>query len=76
MSSLDQSVEYRLEVQGHVDKATADWIGPVTITTISREDEPSTTTLSGIISDQAGIIGLIRRLHGLGIVLRSVQRMG
>jgi hypothetical protein len=39
------------------------------------EGDRLTTTLSGIVTDQAGLLGLIRHLHGLGIVLLSVERI-
>lgn len=35
-----------------------------------------TTTLSNVIMDQAGLVGLIRRLHGHGIVLISIRVLG
>jgi len=31
------------------------------------------TTLSNITTDQAGLLGLIRQLHGMGMVLLSIQ---
>ena len=36
-------------------------------------DQP-TTTLSGDVADQAALVGLVRHLHGLGIVLLSVEQ--
>jgi hypothetical protein len=32
------------------------------------------TTLTGMAADQAELVGLIRHLHGLGIVLLSVEQ--
>jgi hypothetical protein len=33
------------------------------------------TTFSHIVMDQAGLVGLIRHLHGLGVVLLSVREV-
>jgi hypothetical protein len=37
-------------------------------------DHGQVTTFSNVIMDQAGLVGLIRRLHGLGVVLLSVRQ--
>ena len=41
-----------------------------------RVDDDQATTFSDVVMDQAGLVGLIRRLHGHGIVLISVQIAG
>ncbi len=74
MSSLNQSIEYRIKVQGPVDAHIVDWLGPVTIHSTEKAGDESVTTLLGIVADQAGIVGLIRRLHGMGVILLSVER--
>ncbi len=74
MSHLEERTRYTVTVEGTVDANLADWCGPLTITTAQRPDEGTVTTLSGIIADQAGLVGIIRHLHGLGIVLLTVQR--
>jgi hypothetical protein len=38
-------------------------------------DNSQVTTFSEVIMDQAGLVGLIRRLHGHGIVLLSVRQV-
>ena len=72
MTGLDLPVEYVVKIQGRVDGGLVDWLGPMNL---AADAEGSVSTLSGIVTDQAGIVGLIRHLHGLGIVLLSVERV-
>jgi|GEM_PF-1716470 len=74
MSHLVQPAAYIIVIQGRIDCAPLEWSGPVTIASAVADDDQAITTLSGIVTDQAGLIGLIRHLHGLGIVLLSVTR--
>jgi hypothetical protein len=74
MSHLDERTRYTITVEGTVDLSLADWCGPLTITTTQAPGGAAITTMSGIIADQAGLVGIIRHLHGLGIVLLTVKR--
>ena len=74
MSHLDERTRYTITVEGTVDPSLADWCGPLTIAAAQGPDEGMVTTLSEITADQAGLVGIIRRLHGLGIVLLTVER--
>ena len=72
-AGIDQPAHFAIKIQGNAGDGLADWFGPLTSTRID-DGEPPTTLLSGIFTDQAGLVGLIRRLHGLGVVLLSVER--
>lgn len=74
MSQLDQSVRYTIRIEGGIDDALAGWIGPVQIERSREADGRSIATLTGEIVDQAALVGLVRHLHGLGIVLLSIER--
>ena len=74
MSHLDERTCYTITVEGTVDPGLADWCGPLTITTTEAPSGITITTISGITADQAGLVGIIRHLHGLGIVLLTVER--
>ena len=73
MLSLDAQAEYVVKVQGRVDPDLVDWFGPLEIATVETE-AGVTTTLSRFVTDQAGLMGLVRALHGLGVTLLSVER--
>ncbi len=75
MSGLDQPAGYVVRIQGGIDGSLTDWLGPVEIASAVTDGKSDVTSLSGIVTDQAGIVGLIRHLHGLGILLLSVERV-
>jgi hypothetical protein len=74
MSHLDERTGYTITVEGTIDATLADWCGPLTIAAAQAPDGTKVTTLSGLVADQAGIVGIIRHLHGLGVVLLTVER--
>ena len=62
---------YRLRIRGHLDSSWSTWFDDLTI---SQEDD-CTTTLTGPLSDQAALYGLLGRLRDLGATLLSVERL-
>lgn len=74
MSHLDQPARYTILIEGSADPSLVDWCGPVTITTERAQDGAIITRLADIAVDQAGIVGIIRHLHGLGVVLLCIER--
>ena len=73
--SLNSQNEYEIKIHGQLDcswlAGLGDAITPIDIVV----DDNEVTTLSNIVMDQAGLVGLIRRLHGLGIVLISIRQV-
>lgn len=63
---------YRLRVEGHLDEHWAAWFDALTLT---REDD-GTTSLSGVVPDQAALHGLLTKVRDLGITLISVEAIG
>jgi hypothetical protein len=70
---FDPATHYRIEVQGRVDvewlqsfDSSAEIIGDAT-----RQMED--ITVLNVHTDQSGIVGLVRRLHGLGITIQQLQ---
>jgi hypothetical protein len=62
---------YRLQIDGHLDQHWSSWFGDLTLI---REDD-GTTSITGLIADQAALHGLLSRIRDLGIVLISVARV-
>jgi hypothetical protein len=62
---------YRIEVLGQVDENDLNTMSPFKTTVIRAE---AAATLFTIHTDQSGLIGMIRHLHGQGFVLLSVTR--
>jgi hypothetical protein len=62
-------VGYRLRVAGHLDDHWSAWFGDLTLT----HESDGTTSLSGFVSDQAQLHGLLMKVRDLGITLTSVE---
>lgn len=67
----DQPASYRITVQGRLDARWADNFSGMQIST-SPTDCPPSTTLVGIVTDQAALHGLLLTLHNLGLPLLAV----
>ena len=71
--SLNSQNRYEITIHGQPDESWLGWFGEAKAHTEIQADGSEVTTFSDIIMDQAGLVGLIRRLHGLGIVLISIR---
>ena len=60
---------YRLRVEGHLDQRWSAWFQDLTL---HREND-GTTSLSGAVTDQAELHGLLTKVRDLGITLISVE---
>lgn len=74
--SLNSQNRYEIKINGQLDDTWLGWFGEAKIHTELLADNNQVTTFSDVVMDQAGLVGLIRRLHGHGIVLISVQIAG
>ena len=59
---------YHLRVAGHLDDHWSTWFGDLTL----AHESDGTTSLSGLVSDQAELHGLLRKVRDLGVTLISV----
>jgi hypothetical protein len=58
-----------IRVEGHLDKTWADWLDGFSIT----HTEQGETILTGDITDQAQLYGMLSKLRDLGIKLVSLN---
>jgi hypothetical protein len=63
---------YYIQLRGQVDEGEINVLSPLEMR-MERVDQAA--TLFGVCTDQSGLIGLLRRLHGLGLVFLSVNRV-
>ena len=61
---------YEIRVEEHVDGQWADWFDSMSITL----EEDGTTLLSGPVTDQPALYGLLRKVRDLGLTLVAVNR--
>jgi hypothetical protein len=64
----NQPMVYQIRVKGHLESQWTDWFGGLTVT---REDNGE-TLLTGPVTDQAALHGLLRKVRDLGMPLVSV----
>jgi hypothetical protein len=60
---------YRLRVAEHLDQHWSAWFGDLTL----AHESDGSTSLSGVVADQAQLHGLLTRIRDLGATLLSVE---
>ena len=70
---FDSATHYRIEVRGGVD---VDWLqsfeGSAEIV-VDEATQMADITVLNVRTDQSGIVGLMRTLHGLGMTILHLQ---
>jgi hypothetical protein len=64
-----EPTHYEIRVEGHLDEHWSLWFDGMAIV---REDD-GTTTLHGLVVDQAALHGLLAKVRDLGTTLMSVE---
>jgi hypothetical protein len=70
--SLNSQNKYEIKIKGQISDSWLTWFGEAEAPIEVVVEESQMTTFSNVVMDQAGLVGLIRRLHGHGIVLISI----
>jgi hypothetical protein len=72
-SLFDSEAHYRIEVQGRVDVEWLQSFDSSVEIILDDAGQMEDITVLNVHTDQSGIIGLARRLHGLGITILLLQ---
>jgi len=70
---FNPTTRYQIEVQGQVD---GEWLQSFDSSLEMIADEPGQVdgiSVLNVYTDQAGFVGLVRRLHGLGMTILRFQ---
>lgn len=70
-ADMDTPHIYEIRVEGQLTDRWSDWFDGLTI----RNEPNCQTTLTGLISDQAALFGVLTKLHNLNLILISVIRL-
>ena len=73
--------EYQVRVEGRIGQRWLAWFEGLSVAATDEEVEqagggPATTTLTGVMPDQAALAGLLQKLYTLGLPLVEVRRKG
>lgn len=68
VSGQEAPIAYTLRVAGRLDARWADWFDGFTL----ADDPDGTTTITGAVTDQAQLHGLLARIRDLGLTLVSL----
>jgi hypothetical protein len=66
---------YQVTVEGKIDPSWSDWLSGMQLATRKEANDMTVTTLSGVLTDQAALRGLLNLLWDLNLVVRSVEQV-
>jgi hypothetical protein len=69
----DPTATCSIVLRGPIDESWADYFGDLVLEAQVRDAHIEVTMLSGPVLDFAAFIGLIIRIHNLGLTVRSVH---
>ena len=70
---FDSTTHYRIELHGHVDVEWLQSFDSSVEISVDEAGQMEDVTVLNVHTDQSGIVGLVRRLHGLGMTIQQVQ---
>ena len=70
---FDPATHYRIEVQGRVDVEWLQSFDSSAEISVDETRQMEDITVLNVHTDQSGLVGLVRRLHGLGMAILRFQ---
>jgi hypothetical protein len=68
--NMDKPCFYEIRVEGHLTERWSEWFEALAV----HADPNGETILSGWLTDQAVLFGVLSKIHALNLVLVSVNR--
>jgi len=69
---IDQPAHYRLQMQGRITADWADWLKTPSVT-FAGEGPAATTIVTGLVTDQAALFGLLSFVRDLAVPLIALE---
>jgi hypothetical protein len=69
---MEKSCIYEIRVEGHLTDRWSDWFDGLAI----RNEPSGETILTGRVTDQAALYGVLTKIHNLNLILVSWHRSG
>jgi len=73
-NSFSLLATYSIHVEGFLDESWSERLAGMSIKTMKRNDLPPVTILSGRLTDQAELLGVLNALYNLRMTLIDVRR--
>jgi hypothetical protein len=73
IASMFEPATYRISIMGTLDKQWSDYCGGMSIEHQSFLDQYQVTILTGQLTDQSALVGVINSLYDLGCPIISVE---
>ena len=70
---FDPATPYRIQVRGRVDVEWLQSFDSSVKIVVNEASQMEGVSVISVHTDQAGIVGLVRRLHGLGMSILQLQ---
>jgi hypothetical protein len=71
----DERARYQIRVHGRLDPQWAARLGGMTLAVHHSGARGAVTDLSGWVTDQAALMGVLGQLYALGVTILSVDRL-
>jgi hypothetical protein len=71
----EQPARYQIKVRGRLDEKWSDWFDGMTLTFESAGNSSPTTTLTGVVADQAELRGMLSKIWDLNLTVISVTQI-
>jgi len=74
-SVADEGARYRIRVHGRLEPRWTARLGEMTLAVHDGGGQTGVTDLTGWLTDQAALMGVLEQLYALGATLLSVERL-
>jgi len=74
-SLADQRAKYRIRVHGRLEAQWAARLGDLTVAVRDGDGQAAATDITGWITDQAALMGVLEQLYSMGLTLLTVERL-